>query len=63
MKLYSYWPKAYSDDLYKDFCYAMIFNNVVHKALQGHMKRIVATLLASAVTLFLLLRELDIIRL
>lgn len=47
---------------YKDFCYAMIFNDV-HKALQGHMKRIVATLLASAITLFLLLRELDIIRL
>lgn len=46
------------------FVKLMIFNHfshVVPKTMQGHMKRIIASLLTSAVTLFLLLRELVII--
>lgn len=31
----------------------LLFNNAVHKTVQGHMKRTIASLLTSAITLFL----------
>lgn len=47
--------------LVKIFVKLTIFNNAVHKTVQGRMKTIIASLLPSAVTLFLLLGELVII--
>jgi hypothetical protein len=59
VKLNSYWPNACFDELtYKELFFELrIFNNTIHKTVQGHVKGIITSLLTSAVTLFLLLRD------